>query len=189
MPKKVFILCLCTLLLCACQKGAIPKPYGYVRIATPDTAYTPYQSKAPYTFALSQNAQVVPHTAPKERYWIDIVYPALNATIHGSYHPIRGDLDLLTNDAFRLVYKHAGQAVAIPEQPFVNPERSVYGMFFSLEGNVASPYQFFVTDSVHHFFRASVYCDCKPNADSLAPIYEYLEQDVRHLIETWQWQD
>lgn len=189
MSKKVFILSLCALLCCACSKGSIPKPYGYVRIAVPDTAYIPYQSKAPYTFALSQNAQVVPHTSPKERYWIDIVYPSLNATIHGSYHPVRKNVDLLANDAFRLVYKHAGQATAIPEQPFENPQARVYGMFFELNGNAASPFQFFVTDSVHHFFRGSVYCDCKPNADSLAPIYDYLERDVRHLIETWQWQD
>ncbi len=189
MQKIVFIWCFCVVFCCACSKAPVPKPYGYVRIALPDTAYQPYKVAAPYMFDLSKNAHVVQHTTPKERYWIDIVYPSLHAFIYGSYHPVQGDLDLLTNDAFRLVYKHAGQATAIPEQPFVHPEENVYGMFFVLEGNAASPFQFFVTDSVHHFFRASVYCDCAPNADSLAPIYNYLEQDVRHLMETWQWQD
>lgn len=189
MAKYVSILLLCTLFCCSCNRVSVPKPYGYVRIAVPDTCYRPYKAKAPYRFALSENAQVVPHSAPAERYWIDIVYPSLHATIHGSYHPVHGDLDLLSNDAFKLAYKHAGQATAIPEQPFANPEDRVYGMFFILEGNAASPFQFFVTDSVRHFFRGSVYCDCTPNADSLAPVYEYLERDVRHLIETWQWQN
>lgn len=188
-PKMVFILPLCVLFCCACSTGTVPKPYGYVRIAIPDTAYQSYKTKVPYTFALSRNANVVRHTSPSERYWIDIVYPSLRTTIHGSYHPIHGDLDMLSNDAFKLVYKHAGQATAIPEQPFAHPEARVYGMLFALEGNVASPFQFFVTDSVHHFFRGSVYCDCTPNADSLAPIYDYIEKDVRHLIETWQWQN
>lgn len=107
--------------------------------------------------------------------------------MHGSYFPLHDDLDILTDDAIKLVYKHAAQATAIPEQAYVNDSYRVYGVLFYLQGNVASPFQFFLTDSVKHFFKASVYCECRPNADSLAPIYDYLEQDVKRLIESWQW--
>ena len=193
------------LLLCvSCSRGNTPKPYGYYRIATPDTAYTDFQSSIPnsqfsilnsqfsilnypYTFALSENAVVQPRTDVDEPYWVNIVYPSLNATIHCSYKPVRNNLRELTNDALEFVYRNASFATAIPEQEYMHPEAHVYGVLFDLEGNTASSCQFFVTDSTRHFFRASVYCNCPPNADSLAPVYQYLRSDVIKMVETFEW--
>ena len=186
------------LLLCvSCSRGNTPKPYGYYRIATPDTAYTDFQSSIlnsqfsilnyPYTFALSKNAVVQPRTDVDEPYWINIVYPSLNATIHCSYKPVRNNLRELTNDALEFVYRNASFATAIPEQEYMHPEAHVYGVLFDLEGNTASSCQFFVTDSTRHFFRASVYCNCPPNADSLAPVYQYIRTDVIKMVETFEW--
>ncbi len=185
--KIVFIVSFVLIILCSCARPTVPKPYGYVRITLPDTAYSVYSGSMPFRFALSQHAQVQVRNDANGGQWLDICYPSLNATIHGSYFPIHDDLDMLTNDAVKLVYKHVVQATAIPEQSFENSQAQVYGVLFNIQGNTASPYQFFVTDSVKHFFRASLYCECRPNADSLAPVYEYLEHDIRRLIESWQW--
>lgn len=192
--KHSFILLLLPLLLWSCAKPAAPKPYGYVRFTMPDTCYTPFSlhrpdnQDYPYNFLLSGNAVVQSRTQKGEHYWINIFYPSLNATVHCSYKPVRGNLRELTNDAIEFVYKNASHATSIPEQAYSHPEEHVYGVFFDLEGNTASPYQFFLTDSTTHFFRASVYCNCRPNADSLAPIHQYLRQDMIHLIESFQWQ-
>ena len=186
------------LLLCvSCSRGNTPKPYGYYRIATPDTAYTDFQSSIlnsqfsilnyPYTFELSKNAVVQPRTDVDEPYWINIVYPSLNATIHCSYKPVHNNLRELTNDALEFVYRNASFATAIPEQEYMHQEAHVYGVLFDLEGNTASSCQFFVTDSTRHFFRASVYCNCPPNADSLAPVYQYIRTDVIKMVETFEW--
>lgn len=184
--------------LCGCGRHSVPKPYGYFRITTPDTAYCQFaqqhltngQSLAgyPYTFALSQNAEVRLHSHSGDAYWIDIHYPSLNVDIHCSYKPVQSNLRELTDDAIEFIYKHSAQASAIPEKSFENEYNNVYGVFFSLEGNTASPYQFFLTDSTRHFFRGAVYANCRPNSDSLAPIFEYLQTDVMNLIETFQWQ-
>lgn len=174
--------------LSACGKVATPRPYGYYRISLPDTSYLPFENqfpKYPYTFALSQNAVIQPRT--DEPYWINIFYPALNATIHCSYKPVKHNLRELTNDALEFVYRNASFANSIPERDYTHPEAEVYGVLFDLEGNTASSCQFFVTDSTHHFFRASVYCNCQPNADSLAPVYNYLRTDVIKMVETFQW--
>jgi gliding motility-associated lipoprotein GldD len=187
------------LLACvACNRVSIPKPYGYFRITPPDTAYMDFQSAItnpqspitnyPYTFALSRNAVVQPRTDQDEPYWINLYYPALDATIHCSYKPLRGNLRALTNDALELVYHNASHASAIPERDYSRPADRVYGVLFDLEGNTASSCQFFLTDSARHFFRASVYCNCQPNADSLAPVYNYLRMDVIKMIETFRWQ-
>ena len=192
--KHSFILLLLPLLLWSCAKPAAPKPYGYVRFTMPDTCYTPFSlhrpdnQDYPYNFLLSGNAVVQSRTQKGEHYWINIFYPSLNATVHCSYKPVRGNLRELTNDAIEFVYKNASHATSIPEQAYSHPEERVYGVFFDLEGNTASPYQFFLTDSTTHFFRASVYCNCRPNADSLAPIHQYLRQDMIHLIESFHWQ-
>ena len=184
-----------TLVLVACSKVSTPKPYGYYRITPPDTAYMPFAKSPitndqspinyPYNFALSVNAQVQPRT--DEPYWINLYYPALDATIHCSYKPVRNNLRELTNDALDFVYRNASFASAIPEREYSHPEAHVYGVLFDLEGNTASSCQFFVTDSVCHFFRASVYCNCPPNADSLAPVYNYLRTDVIRMVESFEW--
>ena len=179
----------------SCSNNYTPRPYGYYRIAVPDTAYTDFSSPLkgglrgayPYSFALSQNAVVQPVKKDGEPFWINLYYPALNATIHCSYKPVRNNLRELTNDALEFVYRNASFANAIPEREYNHPEADVYGVLFDLEGNTASSCQFFVTDSTRHFFRASVYCNCPPNADSLAPVYNYLRKDVVKMVETFQW--
>ena len=189
MRKLVYIGSL-LLVLSACGRVSIPKPYGYYRITVPDTAYVPFaeQYKSyPYSFALSRNAQVQPRTDVDEPYWINLYYPMLNATVHCSYKPVRQNLRELTNDALEFVYRNASFANSIPEREYTHPEAQVYGVLFDLEGNTASSCQFFITDSTHHFFRASVYCNCAPNADSLAPVYTYLRQDVIKMVETFEW--
>ena len=180
---------LLALTLSSCQRHATPKPYGYFRIDTPDTAYH-YASLAnyPYTFKLSDNAQVTPHFFEGENYWIDIVYPSLNTTIHCSYKPIRNNLRTLSRDAQEFLFSHSTIASAIPAQEFAHPEQRVYGVYSELHGNTASPMQFILTDSIEHFFRASVYCNTIPNQDSLAPIYDYIRHDVSTIMESIQLQ-
>jgi len=176
------------LAMTACTKGTVPKPYGYFRISVPDTVYVPFEAqypRYPYSFALSANAQV--HPRADEPYWINIYYPAFDATIHCSYKPVQRNLRELTNDALEFVYRNASFATSIPERGYEHPEADVYGVLFDLEGNTASSCQFFVTDSTRHFFRASVYCNCPPNADSLAPVYNYLRTDIVKMVETFEW--
>lgn len=179
---------ICTALI-GCGRRFVPKPYGYYRIAIPDTAYTQYApSGFPYAFSLSDNATVHPHPHEGEAYWIDIDYPTLNTTIHCSYKPVRGNLRALSRDAQEFLYKHATIATSIPEQGFENPEAHVWGVYYELNGNTATPIQFYLTDSTRHFFRGAVYCNTIPNQDSLAPVYDYMRADVRRLMESFTWQ-
>ena len=78
MPKmrKMAFIVLMGILLSSCGKVSSPKPYGYYRIAMPDTSYVDFGAQYPnypYTFALSANAVVQPRA--DEPYWINIYYP------------------------------------------------------------------------------------------------------------------
>jgi gliding motility-associated lipoprotein GldD len=86
-----------------------------------------------------------------------------------------------------LAYKHSIKANAIEERIFVNPEEKVYGTVYQIEGNAASPIQFFLTDSIRHFLRGALYIRATPDIDSLKPVIEFLERDVIQIIETTKW--
>lgn len=175
--------------LYACRQPAMPKPYGYFRISIPDTISQWYQpANYPYAFRLSRTAEITPRVHDDEQYWIDIHYPTINITVHCTYKPIHGNLRALSHDAQEFLYNHSTVASAIPEQAYANPEQRVYGVYYELHGNTASPIQFVLTDSIAHFFRGSVYCNDVPNQDSLAPIVDFMQDDMRRLMETMQWQ-
>jgi gliding motility-associated lipoprotein GldD len=191
MKRFVSIFCLCAFLVAvstSCRRARVPKPYGYFRVEIPDTAYAYADLDGyPYQFLLSKNAIVKPREKDGECYWIDIQYPTLNATIHCSYKVVKGNLRSLSKDAQEFLYGHSTVASAIPVQEYLNDDHRTYGLYYELHGNTATPYQFYLTDSVHHFFRGSVYCNTIPNQDSLAPIYEYLRKDVRVMMESMVW--
>ncbi|MDA3927497.1 MAG: gliding motility lipoprotein GldD, partial [Prolixibacteraceae bacterium] len=58
---------------------------------------------------------------------------------------------------------------------------------YQIKGNVASPLQLHLTDSVNHFMRASFYISEIPNYDSLSPVIKFIEEDIYQLIETFTW--
>ncbi len=90
-------------------------------------------------------------------------------------------------DSRTLAYKHSQKADAIQEQVFMNPSKNVYGLIYKIEGNAASPMQFFLTDSTNHFLRGALYIRDIPNIDSLKPVIDFLETDIVRLIETTTW--
>jgi gliding motility-associated lipoprotein GldD len=53
----------------------------------------------------------------------------------------------------------------------------------------ASPFQFYLTDSTKNFVRGALYFNTVPNNDSLAPVIDFLKQDIIHMIETFRWKD
>ena len=189
MKSRLLILIIFSLCLAGCGRRFVPKPYGFFRIDLPDNTYQSFSAADyPYAFEFSRLAEIRPKQEPGERYWMDIFYPRFDARIHCSYKPVEHNLRKLSADAQDFVFKHAGKATAIPEQGYENPDERVYGVYYELKGNTASPYQFYLTDSTTHFFRAAVYFNCSPNQDSLAPVIEYLRTDIQTLIETFRWQ-
>jgi gliding motility-associated lipoprotein GldD len=56
-----------------------------------------------------------------------------------------------------------------------------------MKGNTASPIQFYLTDSTKDFFRAALYFNNIPNQDSLAPVIDYLREDIMMMMETFRW--
>jgi len=71
----------------------------------------------------------------------------------------------------------------------MNDSAKVYGLIYEFGGNTASSLQFYVTDSTRHFMRGALYFFALPNADSVAPVYDFLKKDIYHMIETFRWRN
>jgi gliding motility-associated lipoprotein GldD len=186
---KLLIFVFSACFICSCGKTAIPRPYGYFRVDLPEHAYSKIDTlQLPYSFDLPKNAQIVSRSGDDgEKYWIDLNYPQLNASIYCSYKPLKGNLNDLLEDTRKIVYKHSVRADGINEKVFDNPAKKVHGILYDLKGNTASSLQFILTDSTHHFFRGALYFNNVPNKDSIAPMANYIREDVIRMMESFEW--
>ncbi|NLX72332.1 MAG: gliding motility lipoprotein GldD [Bacteroidales bacterium] len=183
-----FIFGLAFLLTPGCSHPPVPKPHGYFRIDLPEQSYLSLDSTMPYSFEYSDASLIETDLSfEAEPYWINLSYPRLKARIHLSYKEVDNDLYTLLEDNIRLAYKHVVKADAIEEQLYIDEDKNIYALIFEIKGDAASPLQFLATDSLRHFLRGSLYFDARPNRDSLAPVIDYITEDIFHLVETLQW--
>ena len=192
--KKYILLSLSCLLLCACHNNDYtPKPQAYLRIDTPEHLYAPADSLSaalPVCFEVNRCAEVVEKEAPKGEVWVDLKYPRWDGVVFLTYKPLRnaGDLRGQTDTSSRLLEQHYQFTSGIEEQKYEDRENRVYGSVYYLRGKrVASTCQFWLTDSSHHFLRGALYLNTAPNNDSLAPVIDYMQADIEHLVETLRW--
>jgi len=176
------------LLSASCRKAYTPRPRSYFRIAFPAKSYQPLAMPLPYNFDIPVYS--IPGRDSinlNQPYWVTIEIPSNHAQIHLSYKKINHNLGTFIEESRTLAYKHSQKASSIDEQLFVNRSKRVYGMVYNIRGNAASPSQFYLTDSVTHFLRGSLYIKEIPNIDSLQPVINFLNQDILRLIETTEW--
>ena len=166
-----------------------PKPRGYFRIDFPEKEYVSLDTMPHYSFEYPVYSKITPdYLSPEEKEWVNVEFPSFKGTIHISYKSVDGNLNKYLEDSHYMMTKHISRAMGIRDSVIMNPDKKVYGLVYSLEGEgVASPLQFYLTDSVNHFLRGSLYFNVKTNNDSLAPVIDFITDDIRHLIETVKW--
>lgn len=169
----------------SCQEDSVPRPFGQLRLEYPGAEYKTVQPDGcPFSFEVNRLVQV---EKGKKNCYFNLIYPNMKAKIFLGYEPVIGDLSGLAGEAENLVYKHTIKASAIDASSFSFPENKVFGSFYKLEGKAASNIQFYATDSTAHFLNGSLYFKTRPNPDSLAPAVDYVEKDIRHMLETLKW--
>lgn len=177
------------LAMASCHSDYTPKPRGYFRIALPKRSYQTFDTTFPYTFQYPTYARITDDPfSPQKKYWIDIRYPRFHATIHLSYKVVNHNLIKYLEDARKMVIEHIPKANAIKDSLIMDPKRNLFGLAYDIRGDgVASPYQFFITDSTKNFIRGSLYFYVVPNNDSLAPVIHFIKGDIRHFLDTFHW--
>jgi len=175
---------------CRNSNDSAPKPYGYFRITMPENEYQQFDNAStPYSFEYSTIAKVEERTDKPDENWLNIVYPQHNATIYLTYHSIKNNLDMIISDSHLFTYRHIPKADGIDMETYFFPDKYVFGLYAEIEGNVASPIQFLVTDSTHNFVRGSLYFNAEPNSDSVAPVVDFIRKDILQLMRTLEWKN
>lgn len=176
------------LLLAGCGQPPVPRPAGYFRIDLPEKRYVHFTSPCFYSIEYPEYARINLHPSiATDTCWMDIEFPSFKAKIHLTYFNLQENLASLTESSRELAYKHTIRAEAIDERIWSDDSAHVYGILYDLKGNTASAVQFFMTDSVRHYLRGSLYFMAQPNEDSLMPVITFLREDIIHLIETLNW--
>jgi len=197
--KKInlFILLLIIVSSNGCREIYTPKPKGHFRIDLPDKKYLPVDpsltksSEMPFTFEYPLYGKISVNMETKSQPgWFNLEFPEYRAKIYFTYKKINNDFERLMEQSYKMnVKNHITKADAINEQVINNQKNNVYGILYDLKGNTASAVQFYVSDSVHHFLRGSLYFASEPDADSLAPVIEFFREDMIHIIETLKWKN
>ena len=176
----------------SCNSDYTLKPRGYFNIEFPKHEYQKFDKPGyPYTFEYPVYASVVQDTTLFEDndtpYWVNIDFPGFSGKIYLSYKEVgKTDINKLVNDAFTMTYKHTSKATEIVDS-LMKTDAGLTGVWFNVGGNAATARQFFVTDSVKHFLRGALYFDTTPNEDSLSIVNNFLQEDMKHLINTLRW--
>jgi gliding motility-associated lipoprotein GldD len=182
------------LLACTSEKIYVPKPRMYPKLVFPEKSYQAFSEtyctiSFDYpTYAEIEQDKYFFDERPENPCWFTIQFPALNGSLHCSYIDIedREHFDDLVNDSYEIASKHNIKANYRDELKLKNPN-GVHGLMFDISGEVASHLQFFLTDSTDHFFRASLYFNDQVKADSIAPVYSFVKEDVLKMIESFSW--
>ena len=176
-------------LLSACSSAPdfTPKPKGYNRIDLPPHRYQELAGGRPYTFEYSREAVIKRDSSSiAQPFWINVYYPKLHANVQITYMDVQRDRRLynkMMEDARKLTGKHQIKATAIEERILKTPS-GMRASVFELSGDVPSQFQFYTTDSTHHFLRGALYFRTATANDSLAPVIKYVKADMERMINT-----
>ena len=174
---------------CDHQLNPLPKPRGYFRIDLPEKAYVKVDTIEKYSFECPQYALITPDPySPDEKNWVNVEMPQFKGSIHLTHKPVDGNLGEYLEDVHTMVTKHLQKANGVRDSLIFNEEHNVYGLFIEMDGKgVATPMQFYLTDSTRNFVRGALYFNFKPDNDSMQPVINFIREDIDHLIKTFEW--
>jgi hypothetical protein len=190
--SKYYIFLIAYLILFgACTKESVPKPEGYPRLEPEYAGYTLVDIYSMFSFLMSSQAEIEPVEQDSLRgIWFNIHYKDLQARVYCSYFTEeKKNFPLVEEDMNRFIFSHIERAEAMNVSEFHNPQDQVFGQIYRLQGNVPSPVQFVITDSIASFVKGSLYFDTPMNRDSLAPVINYIDQDIEILMESFRWKN
>ncbi len=186
--RTILLILTISIVALACQRNYTPKPRGYLRVEFPVKSYILFDSTCPFVFEHPVYSRIVAdNDYNSEPCWLNIDFPLFDGIIHVSYKKVDENLYDYIEDSRALTYKHTIRADAILETVYTNPDINVYGILYDIKGNAASSLQFYLTDSLRHFLRGSLYFNVEPDKDSLAPVIAYFKEDIIHLMESFEW--
>ena len=176
-----------------CENYFLPKESAYLRLDYPKPEYELLDDKEfPFFFeANSRLSEISDIDINLESIDFIINYNQLNAQINFQYKNVNSKekLNAYILDLKTAIETHSMMANSVKIKDYSLKEKNIFGRIFDLSGSVASPYQFYLTDSINNIISGFVYFNIKPNYDSILPAINYIENDIIYLIESFDWKN
>lgn len=191
----IVLLLVCGGLFVSCnEKKPVPKPLCYLRTDFPPHQYSRFQVKNPmfdFQFEISDLFALRQNLGDQRYGFQEFDLGPINGTLllYQKRFNSKDSLITLINAANDLVDEHKIKADRIDFDQLIDQQKRVFGTFFTLKGNVATNYQFYLTDSTSRFIRGEILLNCRPNYDSLRPTLDYLKVDLDRMMQSFQWKN
>lgn len=203
-----YVLLFLVAFILGCNSDYTPKPRSYFKIDLPKRAYKEFNEPGyPYAFEYPVYANITKEedSTGNSPYWLNVNFDQFQGRIYLSYKSVNGSsvykiktptgykdsvvansFESLREEAYKMTYKHTIKASGIVDSAFATENGST-GVYFYVAGEAATSKQFYVSDMDQHFLRGALYFEASPNADSIAVVSDFLEEDIKHLIRTLRW--
>lgn len=195
--KGAIVIAILWLFVACGEADYVPKPRIYPKVELPEKAYKNFDvAFCNFTFLQPEATEI----QQKEEFfgqptanscWFNLYYPTLNGAIHFTYYPITKEKPLyeFVEDIYKMEEQHLQKASYMDHAAIEKRQDKVFGELTDIGGDVGMPFQFFLTDSTTHFVRAGLTFNTASNADSLAPVIQYVKEDMVRLIESFKWKE
>lgn len=177
-------------LLSGCKSPSpYPRPLAFHRIDFPaSVSYSQFESTTcPFTFEYPDMGVMT--RSNEDSCWVDLYYPSYDCTWHITYRniPESGKSRAQHFEEWRrLIYQHTKKASQIKDTPIQAANGK--GFIFEIFGEVGTPAQiFFFDEQEEDLMMMSIYFQSALKNDSLAPVIDYMKEELAHLTTTMEW--
>ena len=187
---RVSLILILSAILFSCGNPPIPKAEGYYRIELPEEAFSKTSVECGLTIDKPDYSklEIVESDKSGDACWFNLRFSNFNARLHCTQVEIHDNLIDLMEDAQEMVFSHDIKSNGISRIRIIEKERKTNGVLYHIGGPVATPIQFFVTDSTDHFIRGSLYFNHAPNPDSTAPVVVKMMGDIERVMRSISWE-
>ena len=171
----------------SCVDSNLPKQSAFLRIEFPEPNYINLKEiKSPVDFYYNLSAADINVINPKQ---FSLNYPKMNLVVDMSLNKISKAEDLENNfrDFSLTLETHSKKSNGMFVREYEDADNRVYAKIFEMRGDVASPIQFYLTDSTSNFINGSLNLKFKSKYDSIFPTIQYVKNDILVLVESLNW--
>ena len=187
MGKIIIPLSFFTLMIFSCNETNLPKQNGFLRIEFKEPYYSIYEeTDTSLNFYYNSNSTDLDQIG-NNQFLFD--YRDLNLSLNLSFYMIKTShvLDKKLGDFSLILVTHTKKSNGVIIREYDNDTRRIFGKLYEIKGDVASPVQFYLTDSLSNFINGSVNLKFKSNYDSIFPSIQYVKNDILVLFEFINW--
>ncbi len=187
MGKIIISLLFFTLIIFSCNEPNLPKQNGFLRIEFKEPYYSNHEEiDTPFNFYYNSNSTDLDQIG-NNQFLFD--YRDLNLSLNLSFYNIKTsqDIEKKVRDFYVILDTHTKKSNGVILREYDNHNKRIFGKLYEIKGDVASPVQFYLTDSLSNFISGSVNLKFKSNYDSIFPSIQYVKNDILVLFESINW--